>query len=280
MRFEFGCQLDYQVVAPTTLFLNVEAQGNEHQLLETQSLSITPSVPLETYRAPESGNLYRRVFLEPGQYTVRYDARVQLMPLEHDPLSVAELDIPHLPFSTLTYMYPSRYCQSDQMRHFAWREFGSEVRGHQRVTVICNWIYENVEYLAGSSQGETSAYETFSRRAGVCRDFAHLGITFCRALGIPARFVSAYGWQLAPPDFHAVFEAYLSGRWYLFDATRLCPLDGIVRIGVGHDAAHAAFSTYYGTISNARQMIWVNQHASEAVRSGNWTTAAVSTAAE
>ncbi len=105
----------------------------------------------------------------------------------------------------------------------------------------------------GSSHGSTSAYDTFTTRAGVCRDFAHLGITFCRALGIPARFVSAYGWKLEPQDFHAVFEAYLGGRWYLFDPTRLSPPEGIIRIGVGRDAADTAFATWYGALEERAQ---------------------------
>ena len=279
MKFQLGCQLDYRVVASTTLFLNIEAQQNEHQLLDSQSLSVTPSRSVETYSAPESTNTYRRIFLEPGEYTIRYDATVRLSPLAHDPESVDEIAINDLPFPTLTYLYPSRYCQSDQLRHFAWREFGTEGRGHRRVTAICNWIYANVQYLAGSSHGETSAYETFSRRAGVCRDFAHLGITFCRAIGIPARFVSAYGWLLEPADFHAVFEAYLGGRWYLFDATRLCPLDGIVRIGVGRDAADTAFTTFYGTIEDPRQTIWVTAETPADPAGRVWTTKAISTSA-
>jgi transglutaminase-like putative cysteine protease len=279
MKFKLGCQLDYNVVTPTTLFLNIEAQGNEHQIIEMQSLSFTPWVSLERYLAPESANIYQRALLQPGQYTIRYEADVGLSPLGHDPQSVSEVAVSDLPFSTLTYLYPSRYCQSDQLRHFAWREFGELERGHQRVTAMCNWIYQNVEYLAGSSNSETSAFETFSRRAGVCRDFAHLGITLCRALGIPARFVSAYGWQLEPPDFHAVFEAYLSGRWYLFDATRLCPLDGIVRIGVGHDAGTTAFSTFYGTIDNPQQRVWTHPAFGGAETSEDWTTRAISTSA-
>ena len=92
------------------------------------------------------------------------------------------------------------------------------------------------------------AADTATERAGVCRDFAHLGITFCRALGIPARFVSAYAWQLDPPDFHACFEAYLGDRWYLFDATRLAPTNGLVRIGTGRDAADTAFATVFGAV--------------------------------
>jgi transglutaminase-like putative cysteine protease len=100
----------------------------------------------------------------------------------------------------------------------------------------------------------------------------------CRALGIPARFVSAYAWQLEPADFHAVFEAYLSGRWYLFDATRLCPLDGIVRIGVGQDAGTTAFSTFYGTIDNPRQQVWIQPSKEGWSAASHWTTQAISTA--
>ena len=112
----------------------------------------------------------------------------------------------------------------------------------------------------------------------MCRDFAHLGITFCRALGIPARFVSAYGYKLYPQDFHAVFEAYLGGRWYLFDPTRLSPPDGLIRIGVGRDAADTAFATYLRRDDGQPKAIWV-----EAIEAENqaapWTTEAVSISA-
>ena len=142
-----------------------------------------------------------------------------------------------------------------------------------------NAVQQAQDYLAGTSCAETSAYDTFTRRAGVCRDFAHLGITFCRALGIPARFVSGYCWKLKPADFHAVFEAYLGGRWYLFDATRMCPLNGLVRIGVGRDAADTAFATYYGEIEDAPKLVWIERRdlpAVDGVRSPDW---AISTAA-
>ncbi|MEO8882719.1 MAG: transglutaminase family protein, partial [Devosia sp.] len=175
----------------------------------------------------------------------------------------------------LPYLYPSRYCQSDRLARFVIREFGQLPPGHQRVTEICNWIYEHVDYLKGASDQQTSAYDTFSLRAGVCRDFAHLGITFCRALGIPARFVSAYGWQLVPQDFHAVFEVFLGDRWYLFDATRTAPLDGLIRIAIGHDAADTAFSTFYGQAAMPGMAISVN---AEGDRSAPWTTQAVSVA--
>ena len=142
---------------------------------------------------------------------------------------------------------------------------------------ICNWINSEVDYLFGTSDTTTTAADTFSLRAGVCRDFAHLGITFCRALGIPARFVSCYAWQLDPQDFHAVFEAYLGDRWYLFDATRLCPLDGIVRIGIGRDAADTAFATFYGQVESSSKRVWIEPVGGGDV-SAQWTTEAVSVA--
>jgi transglutaminase-like putative cysteine protease len=190
---------------------------------------------------------------------------------------VTETPIAALPFDVLPHLYPSRYCQSDRMARFAWRQFGSIATGHEKVQAICNWIFENVDYLEGSSDSSTSAFDTFTLRAGVCRDFAHLGITFARALGIPARFVSAYAVELMPQDFHAVFEAYLGGRWYLFDATRLCPVDGIVRIGVGRDAADTAFATYFGQLGGPPKEIWVERLTADTQK--DWTIDAVSLSA-
>jgi Transglutaminase-like superfamily len=108
---------------------------------------------------------------------------------------------------------------------------------------ILEWVHRNVDYVPGVSNAETTAERTFVDRAGVCRDFTHLGITLARALGTPARAVSAYALQLNPPDFHAIFEVYLENGWWLIDPTRLAPIEGIVRIGSGRDASDIAFKT-------------------------------------
>jgi transglutaminase-like putative cysteine protease len=122
------------------------------------------------------------------------------------------------------------------------------------VEAICDWIKTNVEYEIGSSQPSTTARDVLYNRAGVCRDFAHLGIAFCRALNIPARFVFGYAeFADPPPDFHALFEAYVGGRWMLFDPTKMAPLDKIVRIGMGMDAKDVAFATLYGKV----QMVYL-----------------------
>jgi transglutaminase-like putative cysteine protease len=151
-----------------------------------------------------------------------------------------------LPADVVPYLYPSRYCEADKLVRLTQHEFSKLQPGFSRVTAICNWIHDNVEYLRGSTNPHTSAYDTATERAGVCRDFAHLAIAFSRAVAIPARFVAGYAYALEPPDFHAYFEAYLDGRWYIFDPSRLAPQTGLIRIGTGRDAADTSFATLFG----------------------------------
>ena len=148
------------------------------------------------------------------------------------------------PFRSL---FPSRYCQSDRLSRLAWDLFGTIENPHEKVVAITDWIHDNVEYLRGSTDSMTSAYDTVTQRTGVCRDFAHLGIALCRALNIPARYFSGYAYQLDPPDFHACFECFIGGSWVVFDATRLAHLNGLVRIGTGRDAADAAVASIFGS---------------------------------
>lgn len=264
MRFSLGSELTYTAVRNTTLILGVEAQRVAGQHVMREQFTVTPDVSTEAHEIPETRNRYRRLVLKPGRYSIRYEAEVETLPVIETPGKVAELPVSELPLDVMNHLFPSRYCESDLLGRFAWRTFGDGPPGHGRVEAICDWIHDNVDYLAGSSDSSTSAHDTFTTRAGVCRDFAHLGITICRALGIPARFVSAYGWKLEPQDFHAVFEAYLAGRWYLFDPTRLSPPEGLVRIGVGRDAADTAFATWFGQLESEPKKVWVVEAASPA----------------
>jgi transglutaminase-like putative cysteine protease len=240
------------------MILNVETQKVEGQTIWREEFTVTPFVPSDVHAAPETSNRYRRLRLTPGEYVLRYEADVETSPQLNVPESVSEIAIADLPLDVMPHLFSSRYCESEELGRFAWRTFGQLPPGHSRVEAVCDWIHDNVDYVGGSSDAKTTAVNTFATRVGVCRDFAHLGITFCRSLGIPARFVSAYGWKLEPQDFHAVFEAYLSGRWYMFDPTRLSPPDGIVRIGVGRDAADTAFSTYFGDLHSKPKTVWVS----------------------
>ena len=277
MRFSIECELNYDVTAETTLILNIEAQRGGQQRIRLEALDLPGALASEAHEVPETGNRYRRLILPVGSHRIAYRAEVETTPAIGDVRVVEEVPVAQLPFAVIPHLYPSRYCQSDRLGRFARRQFGGIASGHEKVEAICNWIYENVDYLAGTSDGSTSAYDTFTLRAGVCRDFAHLGITFARALGIPARFVSAYALDLVPQDFHAVFEAWLGDRWYLFDATRLCPIDGIVRIAVGRDAADSAFATFFGEMSGPPKTIAIRRL--DGPEPTDWTVDAVSLSA-
>ena len=205
MKFSVGSELTYTATRDTTLILGVEAQHIAGQRVLSEQFSIWPAMQSESHEIAETKNRYRRLQLTPGRYTVRYEAEVETLPVTQTRGSVDEVPVAELPLDVMNHLFPSRYCPSDQLGRFAWRTFGDGPVGHARVDAICNWIKENVDYLEGSSDGSTSAHDTFTTRSGVCRDFAHLGITICRALGIPARFVSAYGWKLEPQDFPAEF---------------------------------------------------------------------------
>lgn len=152
-----------------------------------------------------------------------------------------------MPDELLHNLNPTRYCESDHLSRAAQSLFGQLPRGLSRVQAVVDWIHTHIAYQIGTSNATTTARDVFVQRAGVCRDFAHLGVTFCRALNIPARLVVGYAnFDEPPPDFHAVFEAFLGGRWVLFDATRMSPIDDLVRIATGRDAKDVAFATIFG----------------------------------
>ncbi len=249
MRFQVSAHLEYAIGFPSTLILNILPQRHAGQLILNEALSIEPSMKSEEFVLP--GGESRFIRLETGRrkqlaidYTATVDCSHEVIPAaEIDQTSIAELDR-----SAIPYLFPSRYCQSDRLGRLAWDLFGKIANPYEKVTAITDWIHDNVEYVLGSTDSETSAYDTVTQRTGVCRDFAHLGIALCRSMNIPARYFSGYAYQLDPPDFHACFECHIGGRWMIFDATRLAPLNGLVRIGTGRDAADAAVASIFGRV--------------------------------
>lgn len=247
MRFQVSGQLEYEIKQPTTLILNVHAQRNAGQTILEEQFAVEPYVKVEEFST--EGDENRFVRLDTGkkkQLAVSYNATIEC---HHEFVSAASIQ--HTPVAELdrrviSYLFPSRYCQSDRLSRLAWDYFGKIDNPYKKVLAIVDWIYDNVEYLRGSTDSETSAYDTVTQRTGVCRDFAHLGIALCRALSIPARYFTGYACQLEPPDFHACFEAYVGGRWLVFDPTRLSSLNGLVRIATGRDAADAAVASIFG----------------------------------
>lgn len=241
-------ELDYQIAGPSSFIMNVSAVANSAQRIVSESFAVDSGAPVEEDSDPE-GNRRHRFEAASGPLRVTYRAEVEVGHLLLPEEQIAETPPGKLPASAVPYLYPSRYCESDMLVRMTQKEFGWLQSGFSRVTAICNWIHSNVEYLRGTTNPMTSAYDTATERAGVCRDFAHLAIAFCRALAIPARFVTGYAIDLTPPDFHACFEAWLGDRWYFFDATRLVPQTGFVRIGTGRDAADTSFATIFGPVT-------------------------------
>ena len=246
MRFKVGCFLSYEVLASSTFIFNIKKKKNEYQNILEEELKIVPNLSIKEFSSKNNLTRSHMLFADQAALDIAYKAEVEISNVFHKVEDITELNITKLPLSVIEYLYPSRYCESDKLNRITQKEFASVSSGYSRVTAICNWIYDNVEYIRGTTGNMTSAYDTVAERAGVCRDFAHLGIAFCRSLGIPARFCSSYAYGLDPPDFHAYFEAFLSNGWYIFDPTRLAPQTGFVKIGSGHDAADIPFVTIFG----------------------------------
>lgn len=262
-----GCELSYLVKSPTSFLFNISVAHNEHQSTSSESLEILPYSPVAECAVGPLGNRLARLLAMPGdtphEFTVQYRATVDLQMEQVDSTELAEDDYQNLPADVLSFLNPSRYCESDKLYRFAWEEFGDLMPGYSRVTAICNWVFEQLTYAPGSTGSTTTACDVLIQRTGVCRDYTHVAISLCRAMGIPARYVSGYAVKLQPADFHGFFEAYLSGRWFLFDATRLAPIGGFVRIGTGRDAADVAFATIRGDVECTQVGVWANLQVSD-----------------
>jgi transglutaminase-like putative cysteine protease len=240
--------LAYEVAGPAHLCFNIEAAHVPTQRILSEALEITPAVPVRRFTDPATGNRLVRFDAQAGPLRMHYQARVALRP-PPPAGDLPEVPVSALPDEVLHHLMPSRYCESDLMARGARQLFGQLPPGIARVRAIVDWIHDTIEYLPGSSDSTTTAQQVFVQRAGVCRDFAHLGITFCRALNIPARLVVGYVLFDEPPqDFHAIFEAWLGGRWVLFDPSGMAPVERLVRVGTGTDAKDVAFATLFGPV--------------------------------
>ena len=252
--------LEYEILAPTHFCFNIEAAHWPTQNIVSERLAVSSGVSVHSFTDPGSGNRFFRFDASPGPLVVDYKADVEVFS-EHLDENLPEVPVSQVPDEIFHYLMPTRYCESDLLGQEAQRLFGNEAPGISRVRKLIHWIHDNIEYKPGSSTSTTTAQEVFNQRSGVCRDFAHLGITFCRALNIPARLVVGYVWFDEPPqDFHAIFEAWIGGRWVLFDPTGMAPVDRVVRIGTGRDAKDVAFSTIFGSLRMTRKEVNVLEH--------------------
>jgi transglutaminase-like putative cysteine protease len=263
LHVRVGCEFQYEALDGVELVFIVEPADDTGWAQRVWSeRHTTPTVPVRDY-VDGFGNRCWRITAPGGPLTVRYDARfaVPKTPDQADP-HAPQAPVPLLPDETLVYTLASRFCQSDLLLDDAWRLFGDGPEGFARVQAICDWVHTNVEYNTTNIGPSLSAVDTFQSRRGVCRDFAHLPVAFCRALNVPARYVFGYlpDYMVVPPDvpmdFHAWFEAYLDGRWYTFDARHNTPRIGRVKIAQGRDAVDVAMVTSYGGAQLQAMTVW------------------------
>jgi len=218
-------------------------------------------VPIGYYR-DSFGNICGRLLAPAGGITLRGHAVVQDSGLpDAIDLDAQQMPIEQLPDDLLLYLMASRYCETDKLTDVAWSLFGNTQPGWARVAAITEFVHNHVTFGYQHAHHMKSAYDVYQQRAGVCRDFAHLALTFCRCMGIPARYCTGYMGDIgippdpAPMDFSGWFEVYLSGRWYTFDARHNFPRIGRILMATGRDAADVALTTSFGRMALTKFLV-------------------------
>jgi len=255
MRIRVGCEMTYEFgqVTPMIAILNVHS-SRVSDLERPDYLITTPSVPVEGYR-DSFGNWCNRIVAPAGRLTLKTETVVRdTGRWDTMDRSAEQVPVQNLPAETLLYLLGSRYCETDRLSDVAWSLFGTTPSGWARVQAICDYVHDHITFGYEHSRATRTAAEAFEEKRGVCRDYAHLALTFCRCLNIPARYCTGYISDIglppphAPQDFAAWIEAFLGGRWYTFDPRNDQHRIGRTVIGRGRDAADVAMVTTFGAV--------------------------------
>jgi transglutaminase-like putative cysteine protease len=256
MRLFAGCDMTLQASEPCPTVAMLRPQSGLAQWLARESYQFDPPVRPTEY-VDTYGNLCQRFEIEPGPMRIRWSAIVECDDVIAVVPGAVATPVSQLPDEALQFLLQSRYCPSDKMAGQAQQIAGHLPPGYAQAEAIRAWVHQNIAYQYGVSSATSDAIDTINARAGVCRDFSHIGISLCRALRIPARMVVGYLYQLDPMDLHAWFEAYVGGRWYTFDGTQQQPCGGRIVVAYGRDAADVAFISNYGGLVTTSLKVWV-----------------------
>jgi len=253
MRIRAGCEFVYECPKPTPMLLVLNIHPSRRvDLLTEQILTFSPALEAWDY-TDVFGNICTRIVAPAGQTTIATDFEIY----DHGQpdnvaLDAAQHDIRNLPDDVLVFLLGSRYCDTDRLSEFAWSRFANTAPGWSRVQAICDFVYGHITFDYQNADPFRTAYGGYVDRTGVCRDFAHLAITLCRCMNIPARYCTGYLGDIgvpadpAPMDFSAWFEVYLGGHWYTFDARHNAARIGRILMATGRDATDVALSTSFG----------------------------------
>ncbi len=255
MKIQVNTHLWYTASQPCDILLQIEAAPDGDQELVFDKLTLTPELAMR--RVAGEDGIGQRIWLQAKrEFECVYEATISVSRLSVELASLQQTPLWELPSDAVKYLMSSRFCHPEHFHAFTTGEFG-DLTGGALVSQMRDWINENIQYVSGASDAQTTAHDTFSSRQGVCRDYAHVLIAMARAVAIPARMVSAYAPDVDPQDFHAVVEVYLGGAWHLVDPTGMAKAEDVVRIGVGRDAADVAFLTAYGLLELRQQSVEV-----------------------
>jgi transglutaminase-like putative cysteine protease len=266
MQIRVGYELVYECPqrTPMILTLNIHFTRASDIVIADQMVT-EPAIPLGAYR-DLFGNWCTRLVLPPGETRITADALVNEAgaPDEVAPMA-RQTALEALPEDTLVFLLGSRYCETDRLSPIAWKLFAQAPTGWGRVQAICDFVHNHITFGYSHARSTKTAWDVYQERAGVCRDFAHLAVAFCRCMNIPARYCTGYLGDIgvpvsnAPMDFSGWFEAHLDGRWYTFDARHNTPRIGRVLIARGRDAADVAISTAFGTNTLKTFKVWTDE---------------------
>lgn len=266
MRIRIGCKLGFELPQTTPMIVMLNVHFSRMSDLERPDYLITyPSVPVEGYR-DSFGNWCSRLVAPAGRFTLGTDAVVRDsgLPDPADP-SALQHQVQHLPAEILQFLLGSRYCETDRLFDEAWRLFGHTPLGWPRVQAICDFVHDRIAFGYEHSRATRTALETYEEQSGVCRDFAHLAVAFCRCLNIPARYCTGYITDvgLPPPyppmDFAAWIEVYLGDRWHVFDPRNNAPRIGRILIAQGRDAADVPLTHIFGPGVLSEFQVWAEE---------------------
>jgi transglutaminase-like putative cysteine protease len=266
MQIKVGYEIAYDLPQPTPmlLVLNVH-QSRAADMVVADHVTTNPVVPIGTYR-DSFGNLCSRLTAPPGRFVISGFGVVEDAGLP-DPvvLDARQHTIEELPPDALVFLLSSRFCETEQLSNTAWNLFGKTPLGWPRVQAICDFVHNHIRFGYEYARPTKTAFEAFNERQGVCRDYAHLAVTLCRCLNIPARYCTGYLGDIgipppdAPMDFAGWFEAYLGGEWHTFDPRNNVPRQGRVLIARGRDATDVAITTTFGLNTLAGFTVWTDE---------------------
>lgn len=268
MRIHLGCEMSFDFPQATPLIAMLNVHYSRASDLERPDFLISnPAVPIESYR-DSFGNWCNRLVAPQGRFTLGTDAVIRDPgTFETGDPTAAQHDVERLPSDTLLYLLPSRYCESDVLSNEAWRLFGHLAPGWARVQAVCDFVHNHIVFNYGLARPTRTAAEAYREQSGVCRDFAHLAIAFCRALNVPTRYCTGYisDIGLPPPyaemDLAAWMEVYLGGRWHAFDPRNNAPRIGRILIATGRDAADVPLTHIFGPGTLVEFKVWTKEAA-------------------